>query len=71
EEMDTDRRTINDKLKIKTTKKNLLSLSDLETGIVYFVSASKQNAALLEQMKAHMIYRELNEVEKEQFEDAL
>ncbi|MEG7763409.1 CorA family divalent cation transporter, partial [Listeria monocytogenes] len=45
--------------------------SDLETGIVYFVSASKQNAALLEQMKAHMIYRELNEVEKEQFEDAL
>ncbi|EEU7817752.1 magnesium transporter CorA family protein, partial [Listeria monocytogenes] len=71
EEMDTDRRMINDKLKIKTTKKNLLSLSDLETGIVYFVSASKQNAALLEQMKAHMIYRELNEVEKEQFEDAL
>lgn len=71
EEMDTDRRTINDKLKIKTTKKNLLSLSDLETGIVYFVSASKQNAALLEQMKAHLIYRELNEVEKEQFEDAL
>ncbi|HCX6194971.1 TPA: magnesium transporter CorA family protein, partial [Listeria monocytogenes] len=51
--------------------KNLLSLSDLETGIVYFVSASKQNAALLEQMKAHLIYRELNEVEKEQFEDAL
>ncbi|HEL6914114.1 TPA: magnesium transporter CorA family protein [Listeria monocytogenes] len=71
EEMDMDRRTINDKLKIKTTKKNLLSLSDLETGIVYFVSASKQNAALLEQMKAHLIYRELNEVEKEQFEDAL
>lgn len=71
EEMDTDRRTINDKLKIKTTKKNLLSLSDLETGIVYFVSASKQNAALLEQMKVHLIYRELNEVEKEQFEDAL
>ncbi|EII0216639.1 magnesium transporter CorA family protein [Listeria monocytogenes] len=50
EEMDTDRRTINDKLKIKTTKKNLLSLSDLETGIVYFVSASKQNAALSSQI---------------------
>ncbi|MDT0049187.1 magnesium transporter CorA family protein [Listeria cossartiae subsp. cayugensis] len=71
EEMDMERRLINDKLKIKTTKKNLLLLSDLETGIVYFVSASKQNAALLEQMKSHMIYRELNEVEKEQFEDAL
>lgn len=71
EEMDVDRKTINDKLKIKTTKKNLLSLSDLETGIVYFLSASKQNAALLEQMKTHLIYREVNEVEKEQFEDAL
>ncbi|MBC2377980.1 magnesium transporter CorA family protein [Listeria welshimeri] len=71
EKMDVDRKTINDKLKIKTTKKNLLSLSDLETGIVYFLSASKQNAALLEQMKTHLIYRELNEVEKEQFEDAL
>ncbi|MBF2358740.1 magnesium transporter CorA family protein [Listeria welshimeri] len=71
EEMDVDRKIINDKLKIKTTKKNLLSLSDLETGIVYFLSASKQNAALLEQMKTHLIYRELNEVEKEQFEDAL
>ncbi|EDO1201147.1 magnesium transporter CorA family protein [Listeria innocua] len=71
EEMDIDRKTINDKLKIKTTKKNLLSLSDLETGIVYFLSASKQNAALLEQMKTHVIFRKLNEVEKEQFEDAL
>lgn len=49
----------------------MLSLSDLETGIVYFLSASKQNAALLEQMKTHLIYREMNEVEKEQFEDAL
>ncbi|MBC2273683.1 magnesium transporter CorA family protein [Listeria welshimeri] len=71
EKMDVDRKTINDKLKIKTTKKNLLSLSDLETGIVYFLSASNQNAALLEQMKTHLIYREMNEVEKEQFEDAL
>lgn len=71
EEMDIDRKTINDKLKIKTTKKNLLSLSDLETGIVYFLSASKQNAALLEQIKTHVIFRKLNEVEKEQFEDAL
>ncbi|ECL7897245.1 magnesium transporter CorA family protein [Listeria innocua] len=71
EQMDIDRKIINDKLKIKTTKKNLLSLSDLETGIVYFLSASKQNAALLEQMKTHVIFRTLNEVEKEQFEDAL
>ena len=71
EEMNTDRKIISDKLKVKTTKQNLLSLSDLETGIVYFVSASKQNVVLLEQVKAHMVYRGLNESEKEQFEDAL
>ncbi|WP_430535472.1 magnesium transporter CorA family protein [Listeria rocourtiae] len=71
EEMDADRKTINDKLKEKTTKQNLLSLSDLETGIVYFVSASKQNLVLLEQVKTHIIYRTLNASEKEQFEDAV
>lgn len=71
EEMDADRKTINDKLKEKTTKQNLLSLSDLETGIVYFVSASKQNMVLLEQVKTHLIYRTLNASEKEQLEDAL
>ncbi|MDQ0362096.1 magnesium transporter CorA family protein [Breznakia pachnodae] len=71
EEMNSDRKTINDKLKEKTTKKNLLSLSDLETGIVYFVSATRQNVVLLEQVKTHMIYRVLNDSEKEQFEDAL
>lgn len=71
EEMNTERKIISDKLKVKTTKQNLLSLSDLETGIVYFVSASKQNVVLLEQVKAHMVYRGLNESEKEQFEDAL
>ncbi|EUJ48461.1 magnesium transporter CorA family protein [Paenilisteria rocourtiae] len=71
EEMDADRKMINDKLKEKTTKQNLLSLSDLETGIVYFVSASKQNLVLLEQVKTHIIYRTLNASEKEQFEDAV
>lgn len=71
EEMNFDRKKINDKLKEKTTKQNLLSLSDLETGIVYFVSASKQNLVLLEQVKTHIIYRTLNTNEKEQYEDAL
>lgn len=71
EEMNRDRKTINDKLKEKTTKQNLLSLSDLETGIVYFVSASRQNVVLLEQVKTHIIYRALDDGEKEQFEDTL
>ncbi|EUJ22711.1 magnesium transporter CorA family protein [Listeria grandensis FSL F6-0971] len=71
EEMDIDRKIINDKLKEKTTKQNLLSLSDLETGIVYFVSASKQNLVLLEQVKTHVVYRTLDASEKEQFDDAV
>ena len=71
EEINSDRKTINDKLKIKTTKQNLLSLSNLETGVVYFVSASRQNTVLLEQVRTHMIYRALNESEREQFEDAV
>lgn len=71
EEINSDRKLINDKLKIKTTKQNLLSLSNLETGVVYFVSASRQNTVLLEQVRTHMIYRALDESEREQFEDAL
>lgn len=70
EEMDRDRKIINDKLKEKTTKQNLLELSDLEIGIVYLVSASKQNVVLLEQVKTHSVYRLLDEVEREQLEDA-
>lgn len=70
EELDADRKRINDKLKEKTTKKNLLSLSDLETGVVYFVAASKQNLVLLEQVRTHIIYRTLSVSEKEQLEDA-
>ncbi|MGX7417319.1 magnesium transporter CorA family protein [Carnobacterium gallinarum] len=70
EEMDKDRKKINDKLKEKTTKQNLLELSDLEIGIVYLVSASKQNVVLLEQVRTHAIYKKLDDSEKEQLEDA-
>ena len=71
EEMNDDRKLINSKLRKTTTRQNLLLLSDLETGIVYFVSASKQNVVLLEQVKTNYIYRIMREDEKEQFEDAL
>ena len=43
----------------------------LETGMVYLVSAAKQNRMLLEHIKAHLIYRQLDDVEKEQFDDAM
>ncbi|MHC5216175.1 magnesium transporter CorA family protein [Enterococcus sp. LJL128] len=69
EEMNRERNHINDMLKEKTTKKNLLALSDLETGVVYFLSAAKQNAVLLEQIKTQSIFRLLDNVEREQLED--
>lgn len=71
EEMNKERNHINDMLKEKTTKKNLLALSDVETGVAYFISATKQNAVLLEQIKTNVIFQSLNEVEKEQWEDTL
>lgn len=71
EEMNKERNHINDMLKAKTTKKNLLALSDVETGVAYFISATKQNTVLLEQIKTNVIFQSLNEVEKEQWEDTL
>lgn len=71
EEMNRERNHINDMLKEKTTKKNLLVLSDVETGVAYFISATKQNAVLLEQIKSNVIFQSLNEDEKEQWEDTL
>lgn len=71
EEMNAGRKKVNDKLKEKTSKQNLLLLSDLETGIVYFVSASKQNVVLLEQVKTHQLYKGLSDIEKEELEDVV
>lgn len=71
EEMDDDRITMNRKLRQKTTKQNLFLLSDLETGIFYFLSASKQNVVLLEQVKTHTIFQKMNDIEREELEDAL
>ena len=39
--------------------------------MVYLVAAATQNRLLLEHIKGHAIYRRLNEVEKEQFDDAM
>lgn len=59
------------RLRQTTTSKNLYDLSDLEIGMVYLVAAATQNRLLLEHIKGHAIYRRLNEVEKEQFDDAM
>lgn len=71
EEMEIARDDLNRKLRKRTTKQHLLALSDLETGIVYLVSAANQNAHLLEQVKNHHLYQSFNDTEKEQLDDAL
>lgn len=71
EEVNSQRTRLNNKLREKTTNKNLIAMSDLEIGLVYLVSATKQNAVLLQQVQAQSIYHHLNKVEKEQLEDAL
>ncbi len=71
EEVNSERQRLNLKLRKKTTNKNLLQLSDLEIGLVYLVTGTKQNVVLLEQIKALAIYRKLSEKEKEELDDAL
>ncbi|HFM5781878.1 TPA: magnesium transporter CorA family protein, partial [Enterococcus faecium] len=70
-EVNSERQRLNLKLREKTTNKNLLQLSDLEIGLVYLVTGTKQNVVLLEQIKALAIYRKLSEKEKEELDDAL
>lgn len=71
EQMDKSRDEVNGLLRQRTTKKNLFALSDLETGMVYLTAAAKQNRILLEHIQGHALYRRFNDVEREQFDDAM
>ena len=71
EQMDKRKDELNRLLRQKTTKKHLFALSDLETSMVYLVAASKQNSILLEHIKSNAVYRSFDELETEQFEDAM
>ena len=71
EEINRERDQLTRLLRDKTTRENLLALSDMETGMVYFITASKQNTVLLEQLRTLLVFRSLTEVEREQLEDAL
>ena len=71
EEMDKSKDVISALLRQTTTKKNLFALSDLETGMVYLTAAAKQNRLLLEHIQGHALYRKFNDVEREQFDDAM
>lgn len=46
EEVNSERQRLNQKLREKTTNRNLLALSDLEVGLVYLVTGTKQNVVL-------------------------
>ena len=71
EEMDKSKDEISALLRQTTTKKNLFALSDLETGMVYLTAAANQNRLLLEHIQGHALYRRFNDVEREQFDDAM
>lgn len=71
EEINRERDQLTRLLRDKTTRENLLALSDMETGMVYFITASKQNTVLLEQLRTLLVFRSLTEVEREQLEDTL
>ena len=71
EKMDKSKDEVNSLLRQRTTKKNLFALSDLETGMVYLTAAAKQNRLLLEHIQGHALYRRFNEVDREQFDDAM
>ena len=71
EEMDKSKDEISALLRQTTTKKNLFALSDLETGMVYLTAAAKQNRLLLEHIQGHALCRRFNDVEREQFDDAM
>lgn len=71
EKLNREQEALNAMLRKKTTKSNLFALLDLEIGSVYLVSATKQNAIVLEQLKTQSVFKVLDEVEKEQLEDSL
>lgn len=71
ESLNRERNRLNQLLRQKTSKDELLALSDLETGLVYLVAASKQNALLLDQLKTQTFVKNLTETEREELDDAI
>ena len=69
EKLNKEQQNISKLLRKKTTKNNLFALSDLEIGGMYLVSATKQNAVVLEQLKTQQAFKEFDDFEREQLED--
>ena len=71
EKLKKEQELLSQMLRQKTTQEDLFALSDLEIGSVYLVSATKQNAIVLEQLKTQSVFKVLDDVEKEELEDSL
>ncbi|MDT2748292.1 magnesium transporter CorA family protein [Streptococcus parauberis] len=71
EKMNHERNRLNLLLRERTSKRELLELSDLETGLVYMVSSSKQNVLLLQQVKSLGAHLKLTDIEAEELDDAI
>ena len=69
EKLNKEQQNISKLLRKKTTKNNLFALPDLEIGGMYLVSATKQNAVVLEQLKTQQAFKEFDDFEREQLED--
>ncbi|MDO4873113.1 MAG: magnesium transporter CorA family protein [Carnobacterium sp.] len=69
EKLNKEQQNISKLLRKKATKNNLFALSDLEIGGMYLVSATKQNAVVLEQLKTQQAFKEFDDFEREQLED--
>ena len=69
EKLNKEQQKISQLLRKKTTKDNLFRLSDLEIEGMYLVSATKQNAVVLEQLKTQQAFKALDDSEREQLED--
>lgn len=69
EKLNKEQQKISQLLRKKTTKDNLFRLSDLEIEGMYLVSATKQNAVVLEQLKTQQAFKTLDDSEREQLED--
>lgn len=69
EKLNKEQQKISQLLRKKTTKDNLFRLSDLEIEGMYLVSATKQNAVVLEQLKTQQAFKVLDDSEREQLED--
>ena len=71
EALDKKQEEVSRKLRKKITKPDLLTLSDIATGMIYLVAATNQNIILLEQIKGQIIYKQFDEIEREQYVDSL